>query len=160
MQALTQTGIIENPNLSPEDETRATGCHAVEGVAYLLRKDMTDLETIETLPGVGAFHKSRDDAGFYLVNVKDMSCSCPGYKFRRSCRHITHVEARIKEEAFPKKPATSKPHKMTENELAVRKARIDARNRKRAEERAATKITHRPRAAFRPNCPDEIEVTA
>ncbi len=104
---------------------------------------------------MGAFHKARDNAGFYLVNAKDMSCNCPGYRFKRSCRHITHVEARTRDEAFPQQLATSTPRMMTGDELAARKARIDARNRKRAEERAEAKMTHRPRAAFRPIAPDE-----
>ena len=83
--------------LLPEDEHRATGLHALEGVAFLLRKDVSELEDIEILKGMGAFHKSRDGAGFYLVNVKDMSCSCPGYRFRGACRHIHHVEERVAE---------------------------------------------------------------
>jgi len=154
----TQTGTVDQA-LLPEDETRATGLHSLEGVAFLLKKQVSDLETIETLKGVGAFHKARDGAGFYLVNVKDTSCSCPGYRFTRSCRHIRHVEERVAEEATPRRPAATTPHKMTEAELAARKAKIDARNRKRAEERA-TKKPDRPREAFRPNNPDEAEATA
>ena len=157
MQALTQTGAV-NRALLPEDETRATGLHALEGVSFLLQKNVSDLEDIEILEGVGAFHKSRDGAGFYLVNVKDMSCSCPGYRFRGVCRHIRHVEERVAEEATPRRPAATIPHKMTEAELAARKAKIDVRNRKRAEERAGKKADRSQ--AFRPNCPDEAEVMA
>ena len=61
-------------------------------------------------------------------------------------------------EAIPRKPATSKPRMMTDDELAAGKAKIDARNRKRAEESAAKKTTSsRP---FRPTLPDEAEATA
>ena len=35
---LKQTGIIENPNLKPEDESRANDLHYYEGVAFLVRK--------------------------------------------------------------------------------------------------------------------------
>jgi len=150
--------------LLPEDEHRATGLHALEGVAFLLRKDVSDLETIEILEGVGAFHKARDGAGFYLVNVKDMSCSCPGYRFRGVCRHIRHVEERVAEEAIPPRPATKKAAPklpkgctpVTGEQLAARKARIDARNKELAEKRAAKKAkqTSHPKA-FRPIAPDE-----
>ena len=156
---LTQIGVVKNPNLKPEDEKRPNGQHALEVVAYLLKKDVSDLAEIEVLDGVGCFHKARDGAGYYLVNVKDMSCSCPGYRFRRSCRHVAHVEERIKSEAFPQRPATSKPRRMTEEELAARKARIDARNAKLREERAAKKAA-KPRGPFRPIAPDETEATA
>jgi hypothetical protein len=171
---LTQTGIVENPNLKPEDEHRATGLHSLEGVAYLLQKDVSDLEDIEILESVGAFHKSRDGAGFYLVNMKDASCSCPGYRFTRSCRHIRHVEERVAEEAIPPRPATKKaapklpkgcPPRMTDDQLAARKAKLDAHNAKLREERAewkaklAAKKANEPKA-FRPINPDDIEVTA
>jgi hypothetical protein len=136
----------------------AAGLHALEGVAFLLKKRVSDLETIEILEGVGCFHKSRDGAGFYLVDVRDMSCSCPGYRFTRSCRHIRHVEERVAEEATPRRPATT-AHKMTEAELAERKARIAERNRRNAEARAAKKAD-RPREAFRSNNPDEAEAMA
>ena len=158
MTTMVQTGIIENPNLKPEDETRPNGLHSLEGVAYLLQKGVTDLEEIEVCPTLGAFHKSRDGAGFYLVNVKDASCSCPGYRFTRSCRHIHHVEARIRDEAGMRQPATpSTPPKMSKGELVTRKARIAERNRQNAEARAATKADG-PKA-FRPINPDEIRAT-
>ena len=172
--ALTRTGIIENPTLKPEDETRPTGLHSLEGVAYLLQKQVSDLGTIEVCPTLGAFHKSRDGAGFYLVNMKDASCSCPGYRFARSCRHIRHVEERVAEEAIPPRPATKKaapklpkgcPPRMTDDQLAARKAKLDAHNAKLREERAewkaklAAKKANEPKA-FRPINPDDIEVTA
>ena len=124
---LTQTGTV-NQALLPEDETHTNGHHAPEGVAYLLKKDISDLEVIEILPSVGAFHKARDCAGFYLVNMKDMSCSCPGYRFRGVCRHIRHVEEKAMEEAGMRKPttkgATPKLPKgctpMTDEQLAAR----------------------------------------
>ena len=156
---LTQIGVVENPALLPEDETRPNGQHALEGVAFLLQKKVEDLAEIEVLPGVGAFHKARDGKGAYLVDVRDMTCSCPGFKFRRSCGHVAHVEERIKAETFPAKKATFKPRKMTDDELAARKARIDARNAKLREERAAKKAA-KPRGPFRPINPDEAEATA
>ena len=170
MQALlTQTGTV-NQALLPEDENRATGLHSLEGVAYLLKKDVSDLGTIEILPGVGAFHKARDGSGFYLVNMKDMSCSCPGYRFRGVCRHIRHVEEKAAEEAGMRKPATKKQAPnlpkgcipMTDEQLAARKARIDARNKELAKERAEreAKKASKPRGPFRPINPDEIEATA
>ena len=149
---LTQTGTVDTA-LLPEDEKRPNGLHSLEGVAYLLQKDASELDEIETLDGVGCFHKARDGAGFYLVDVRDMSCSCPGYRFRGHCRHIRHVEERVAEEAFPKMPATSKPRKMTEDQLAQRKARIDARNAKLAEQRAARTPTKTTRGFNAP--PDE-----
>ena len=100
MTTMTQIGTVENPNLLPEDENRVNGCHSLEGVAFLLQKDVSELEEIEVLDGVGCFHKSRDGAGFYLVDVLDMSCSCPGYRFRGHCRHIKHVGKRVTDEAF------------------------------------------------------------
>ena len=161
---LTQSGIIENPNLEPEDETRPNGLHSLVGVAYLLQKKVEDLEEIEILPGVGAFHKARDGSGYYLVNMKDASCSCPGYRFTGHCRHIRHVEERAKEEAGMRKPATKKTAPklpkgctpVTGEQLAARKARIDARNKELAEKRAAKKAkqTSHPKA-FRPIAPDE-----
>ena len=168
---LSQTGIVENATLLPEDENRATGHHSLEGVAYLLQKDVSDLETIEILPGVGAFHKARDGAGFYLVDVRDMSCSCPGYRFTGHCRHIRHVEERAAEEAGMRKPATKKqapklpkgcPPRMTDEQLAARKAKLDARNRELAKERAEqeAKKASKPRGPFRPINPDEAEATA
>ena len=170
---MTQTGTV-NQALLPEDETHTNGHHAPEGVAYLLQKKVEDLETIEILPGVGAFHKARDGAGFYLVNMKDASCSCPGYRFTRSCRHIRHVEERVAEEAIPPRPATKKaapklpkgcPPRMTDDQLAARKAKLDAHNAKLREERAewkaklAAKKASEPKA-FRPINPDDIEATA
>ena len=170
MQNMVQIGVVEKPNLKPEDETRPNGHHSLEGVAYLLKKDVSELEEIEILPGVGAFHRARDGAGFYLVNMKDMSCSCPGYRYRRSCRHIRRVEARAMEEAGMRKPATTnpatyRPHRMTEAELADRKAKLDKRNQELRERRAAKKAmiaakkANEPKA-FRPINPDEIEATA
>jgi len=167
---LTQTGTV-TATLLPEDETRPTGLHSLEGVAFLLRKNVSELEDIEILEGVGAFHKSRDGAGFYLVNMKDASCSCPGYRFRGVCRHIRHVEEKAMEEAGMRKPATKKqapklpkgcPPRMTDEQLAARKAKLDARNRELAKERAEqeAKKASKPRGPFRPINPDEAEATA
>ena len=60
-------------------------------------------------------------------------------------------------EAIPRKPATSKPRMMTDDELAAGKAKIDARNKELAEERsrAAKSPTERTKA-FRPIAPDEV----
>ena len=169
---LTKTGTV-NQALLPEDENRTIGHHSLEGAAFLLKKDVSELETIEILPGVGAFHKARDGSGFYLVNMKDMSCSCPGYRFRGVCRHIRHVEEKAAEEAGMRKPATKKQAPklpkgctpMSDDQLAARKAKLDARNAKLREERAerkaklAAKKASEPKA-FRPNNPDEAEATA
>lgn len=139
------------------------GVHAPEGVEYLARKAGFKGESIPAMLVFGedlgfsettAFIRTSTGNGYYRTTLA--ACTCPSFKFRGGlCKHQKRLAealhkrgdrlpaaaelaiGRPEQLPYPAKPgARWEPRKMTAEELATRKARIDERNRQRAEERA------------------------
>lgn len=112
--------------VEPQNSDLPEGVNAQEGVLYLAK--VAAGFKGDHLPGVvifgeemgfsetTAFIKSSDGRGYYKTSMSE--CSCPDYRYRRGAR------------------GELCKHQKILSERLERKARIDERNRQRAEERA------------------------
>lgn len=86
------------------DETRIEGLNSISGVAFVVGKDVEDLQAIEPIGrGRGAFHRNAQGSGYYFVSIEKRTCTCPSYRFNTGliggvCKHIRVLEDRQHEE--------------------------------------------------------------
>jgi len=93
------------------DENRIDGLNSIGGVAFVVGKDAEDLRDIEPFGEGRAFHKARSGNGYYFVDIKEESCTCPSFKFgtglvNGKCKHFSRVTGRLETE---KRNAESRP---------------------------------------------------
>lgn len=98
MQAIPQ-------NIEPD---RIEGLHSIEGVAYMVGKPAEDLLEIEPVGEARAFHQANGGGGYYFVDTKGASCSCPSFRFgtgliEGQCKHLKAV-ARKQEASIGDRP--------------------------------------------------------
>ncbi|MGC9528987.1 MAG: SWIM zinc finger family protein [Limnospira sp.] len=139
------------------------GLHHRRGVEYLAAAAGMEPDRIGAMVVFGeemgfseitGFIKSSNGRGYYRATLT--TCTCPSFKFRGGlCKHqkilaetlhkrgervpaaVELSIGRPEQLPYPARPgARWEPRKMTSEELEARKARIDERDRQRAEERA------------------------
>lgn len=139
------------------------GVHSVNGVEYLAKVAGFEGEHLPTICIFGeemgfsettGFIRSGNGRGYYRTTLT--ACTCPSFKFRGGlCKHQKRLAEALHKRGdrlpaavelaigrpsqlpYPAKPgARWAPRKMTAEELATRKARIEERNAKLREERA------------------------
>jgi len=107
--------------MEPIAEDLPEGVHSAEGVAFLAKMAVSQLPKVVCFGSPyfsepTAFMKTSDKRGYYMVTLSE--CSCPDYKYQKAgtgqlCKHQKELARRLE-----------------------RKARIDARNKERAIQRA------------------------